>query len=417
MSQFTRRGLIAGGSAAAAIALTPQFAHAAGPSRPTPVPFTLQAEVLDGGEEVVALSLDLTGYGAIDPASLTAGTFAIHAKAVSPVPIAAGEMIFNTYDGARAVTSARFASRTAVLRLASGPGTSGGATLGYLLRAGRNVRLLLTYTITQVLPLRTVAGQELWLPGFAQGALVNPEVDAYASRVSGTRMNYRLYAPAKAKKQDPRPLIVWLHGGGEGGSAALGYYDNETQLRANRGALGFSTPAAQAIFGGAYVVAPQAESYWLENGPLYAPRVKALIDELVAMYPIDVKRIHVVGCSNGGYMSLEMTSMYPSAFASSVPICGVLNFSPVSSITDAELAAITTPTWLVASRNDPVVPYAANTGHAAEMIPGARLTAYDTVTWNGATYNGHWSWIYVARNAPKQQGQTIWEWMAAQQRG
>jgi len=35
-------------------------------------------------------------------------------------------------------------------------------------------------------------------------------------------------------------------------------------MRANRGALGFSTPEAQRIFDGAYVVAPQAESFWLD---------------------------------------------------------------------------------------------------------------------------------------------------------
>ncbi|MEK8106320.1 hypothetical protein NKG94_16000 [Micromonospora sp. M12] len=32
----------------------------------------------------------------------------------------------------------------------------------------------------------------------------------------------------------------------------------------------------------------------------------------------------MVGCSNGGYMSLEMTVAYPDLFAASVPICGVV---------------------------------------------------------------------------------------------
>ena len=56
-------------------------------------------------------------------------------------------------------------------------------------------------------------------------------------------MKYRLYYPGPASGR--RPLIVWLHGGGEGASLPDGYYDNETQLRANRGALGFTTPEAQ----------------------------------------------------------------------------------------------------------------------------------------------------------------------------
>ncbi|MFC8523731.1 hypothetical protein [Pseudarthrobacter sp. NPDC057230] len=49
---------------------------------------------------------------------------------------------------------------------------------------------------------------------------------------------------------------MWLHGGGEGGllTGGYNYYDNESPLRANRGALGFSTNEAQDLFDGAYVV-------------------------------------------------------------------------------------------------------------------------------------------------------------------
>jgi hypothetical protein len=51
----------------------------------------------------------------------------------------------------------------------------------------------------------------------------------------------------------------------------------------------------------------------------------------------------------------------------------------------------------------------------AATIPGSLLTAYDNVTWDGVTYNGHWSWIYVARNDPKtDSGLHIWQWMAKQ---
>ena len=42
-----------------------------------------------------------------DPASLTTGTFSVHAKATSPIPVAAGDQIFSEYDLDRAVTAAR----------------------------------------------------------------------------------------------------------------------------------------------------------------------------------------------------------------------------------------------------------------------------------------------------------------------
>jgi predicted peptidase len=213
--------------------------------------------------------------------------------------------------------------------------------------------------------------------------------------------------------------VVWLHGGGEGASLPDNYYDNETTLRANRGALGFATPEAQRIFAGAYVVAPQSTSFWLEDGPRFAPLIREIIADLARRYPIDRDRIHVVGCSNGGYMSLKMTTVYPDLFAASVPICGVvepLGGSGPPMITDAELKQISTPTWLVASRDDPTVPPEPNTVHAHDLIPGSLMSLYDHVIWNGHQFNGHWSWLYVARNDPSINGTHIWQWMARQRR-
>jgi predicted peptidase len=195
------------------------------------------------------------------------------------------------------------------------------------------------------------------------------------------------------------------------------YYDNEPTLRANRGALGFSTPEAQGIFGGAYVVAPQAESYWLENGPAYSPRVRAIILDLVRRYAIDASRIYLAGCSNGGYLTMEMTSLYHDLFAAAVPICGVVKNFPNPGdvvLTKAQLKSIKTPSWLVCAASDTTVPPVDNSIPAHALIRRSILTEYPTVTRNGITYNGHWSWIYVARNDPQYQGQHIWQWMASQ---
>jgi predicted peptidase len=190
-------------------------------------------------------------------------------------------------------------------------------------------------------------------------------------------------------------------------------------LRANRGALGFATREAQRIFGGAYVVAPQSPSFWLEDGPRFAPQIREIIGEISRRHPIDRDRLYVAGCSNGGYMSLEMTVIYRHLFAASVPICGVVaSLEPGGPpmITDAELRRIDTPTWLVASRDDTTVPPEANTIHAHDLIPGSLMTLYDHVIWNGYQFPGHWSWIYVARNDPSINGTHIWQWMAQQRR-
>ncbi|WP_433796721.1 prolyl oligopeptidase family serine peptidase [Actinoplanes sp. CA-252034] len=402
----TRRTVLAAGLA------LPVAAHAPGHVG-AKVGFTLDARVLDGGEQVVSVTLD-TARLRIDPASLTAGTFTVHAKATSPIPLEPGELIFSEYDLDRTVTAARLDRHgNVVLDLAHGEGQVGGGTLGYIVSRGRNVRLNLTYTITQTAPVRTRHGRPVTITAFVQGRLADPEVDAFSHHVSSSGMKYRLFSPGERR----RPLVVWLHGGGEGASLRDGYYDNETTLRANRGALGFATREAQRIFDGAYVVAPQSTSFWMEDGPRFAPQIQEIVQEVVRRHAIDRRRIYVAGCSNGGYMSLKMTTAYPNLFAASVPVCGVVaSLQPGGPrlITDAELAGITTPTWLVTSRDDTTVPPEPNTIHAHDLIPGSLMSLYDQVVWDGYRFNGHWSWIYLAHNDPRIDGTRVWQWMARQ---
>ncbi|MGK3208871.1 prolyl oligopeptidase family serine peptidase [Amycolatopsis sp. MEPSY49] len=401
-----RRVLITGAGVTAGLAL-PNTALAA-PTRG--VGFTLDAETLDGGEQITSLTLDTARLGPIDPASLTTTTFTVHAKAISPIDTGGQDI---GYDLDRPVTAARLDRRgNIVLELSHGEGQTGGGTLGYLNSKSRNVRLDLVYAITQHAPLRR-HGRPITFTRFTQGRLANPEVDAFTYHASRSGMKYRLYSPAS--RHGRRPLIVWLHGGGEGASLPDGYYDNETTLRANRGALGFATPEAQKIFDGAYVVAPQCTAAWMDDGPRFAPLIQEIIRDVLRTRPVDPRRVYVVGCSNGGYMSLKMTTVYPATFAASVPICGVVEARQEGNpplIPDAELTAIRTPTWLVASRDDDTVDPRANSVHAHELIPRSTLTLYDHVVWNGHQFPGHWSWIYVARNDPSAGGTHVWQWMA-----
>ena len=64
-----------------------------------------------------------------------------------------------------------------------------------------------------------------------------------------------------------------------------------------------------------------------------------------------------------------------------------------------------------------MVPVEPNSVHANALIAGSVMTLYDHVIYNGYQFNGHWSWIYVARNDPAINGTHIWQWMAAQHIG
>src|SRR5690348_13215611 len=86
--------------AGAASATTPLAGAASesGPASARSVRFRLDAEVLDGGEQITSVTLDTARLGRIDPATLTTGTFTVHAKATSPIPIAPGDAIYSEYD-------------------------------------------------------------------------------------------------------------------------------------------------------------------------------------------------------------------------------------------------------------------------------------------------------------------------------
>ncbi len=389
--------------------------------------FELHAEVLDGGEQVTSLVLDAAALSGIDPASIDTGTFTVHVAATTPVEGLAEGQISGIFDGERKVTGTRVDEGRIVLELESGPGVAGGATLGYALLAdpflagdGRNLLLNLRYTVTQNSPF-TADGREVMIGGFAQGALVNPEVDAFAAAVSATGLNYRLYSPPDP--QGSVPLVMWLHGNGEGGFSPE-EYNNESQLRGNRGAVAYATPEAQQALGGAaFVLAPQVPDSWFNNpAKAYHDDLNALLDEVLAAHSaIDPRRIYVVGTSAGGFMSIRFAGEHPEKVAAVVPIAPALwlTGSGIRTITEQELLKIQElPTWLIHARNDQVVDYEKSSVWAYDLLKpsgNVELTSYDDVVWDGVTYTGHESWIPASRNDPsRDDGLHLWEWLGQQ---
>jgi hypothetical protein len=84
MAMFSRRTVLAAGTGAAAGLALPGAAYA-DDRHTTSVDFVLNAVTLDGGEQVVSLTLGTSRLGPIDPASLTTGTFGVHATATNPI--------------------------------------------------------------------------------------------------------------------------------------------------------------------------------------------------------------------------------------------------------------------------------------------------------------------------------------------
>jgi predicted esterase len=250
-------------------------------------------------------------------------------------------------------------------------------------------------------------------------------------------MSYAFYEPPMGREKSP--LIIWLHGGGEGGS------DPSVPLMANR-AANYASDQIQAIFKGAYVLVPQCPGAWMHNtegvmthgqeDDAYHVGLMALIRDFVDGHPdIDADRIYVGGCSNGGYMSLKLILEHPGYFAA-----GYISALAYQSqyISDEQMESIKeVPIWFVHAADDrttrpdqtvlPVYKRLINAG--AENV---HLSYYDHVIditgfygGEGFHYEGHWSWVYCHANLCRwdydgssvQVGGkpvTIMEWLAAQ---
>src|SRR5690606_21450287 len=106
-------------------------------------------------------------------------------------------------------------------------------------------------------------------------------------------LRYLLYLPDGVSEREPLPLIVFLHGAGERGD------DLSLVLE-----QGLPRLLHQGLNLPAFVLSPQlpADQMWAAQ----VPAVRALIDEVVAAYPIATDRISVTGLSLGGAGACEL---------------------------------------------------------------------------------------------------------------
>lgn len=225
-----------------------------------------------------------------------------------------------------------------------------------------------------------------------------------------TTLTYASFIPAETT--DKRPLLIWLHGGGEGGT------DPTIPLIANR-AANYAAPEMQAYFGGAYVLVPQAPTFWMDNGEgnytrgevndRYNESLMALIKEYVNEHPaIDPDRIYIGGCSNGGYMTLKLLLLHPDYFAAGFPSALAYH---AEHLTDKDIRRIKKiPIWFIHSKDDPVtLPNLTAVPTYQKLIDGGakdvHFSYYDHVVditnqFGGDQYhyNGHFSWVYSHTN-------------------
>jgi predicted peptidase len=271
---------------------------------------------------------------------------------------------------------------------------------------------------------------------------------SYANTITGTNdditLQYAAYQPSSLSADSSKnPLIIWLHGQGEGGT------DIDIALLGNKvTALAKEDINNQFTSGsgdkGAYVLAVQCPTYWMDggdntnsSGDLVSRYTEILMDTIkqyVSSNPdVDTSRIYLGGCSNGGYMTINMLVNYPDYFAAAYPCCeayayyqyertstgsyktetvsGSTTPVPVKTenlfMTSEKIDAIKNiPIWFIQSADDTTVLPTLYTKPTYQALLNAGadncwFSMFENVKGTDdstAQYMGHWSWIYIFDN-------------------
>ena len=386
------------------------------------ISYSLNAKVFDYGQNIVSIEIDTKGQGENIPnKQIDKDTFKVFAKGTLPKD--AGIVLddktksLGTFEVEREIENIYVNDKgNIVINLKYGKDVVGANTLSYVTGdVSRNVLMDLEYRVDQKKKIKD------YKTGFhIQGKIVDEEADKFVAAKSKSGVNYQYFKPVNKDDGKKHPLIIWFHGNGEGGYKD--YRNNVSQKLANRGAVAFAEDKTQKIFGGAYVVAPQADDTWYNNYTKgYIKSVKAMIDEFVSENNIDKNRIYIFGASAGGYMSFRMMIEYPDYFAAFSTSAAALDKAATSggvATTTQDLMKIRNkPLWMVHAKNDPTISYENTSKRVYDVLSkyGAILSSYPNVKIGETEYNGHWSWIYSLRNMPvNDKGEHLFEWMARQ---
>lgn len=174
---------------------------------------------------------------------------------------------------------------------------------------------------------------------------------------SENAMRYGYFTPANPEKKK-LPLLIWLHGAGEGGN------DTKVAYTGNHVTLLSDAPAQKKLGGAAWILVPQCPTVWMDDGKeqlghsnisIYTKNLKACIDGFIADHAdtVDMNRIYISGISNGGFMTMRMIFDYPDFFAAAAPGCQAFF---TDNVTDEMIQRIKDiPIWFTHAKEDELV--------------------------------------------------------------
>lgn len=169
------------------------------------------------------------------------------------------------------------------------------------------------------------------------GAARAEQVATTSTATVKSDLNYLMYTPdGYEASKGTYPLVVWLHGGDQGGS--------DIEKVKSSGIPKLIAGGKQLPF---LVFSPQNPSEEL----LYPiEKVEAALEEVISKYRVDSSRIYVVGYSRGGFGAWALAEQFPEKFAAVVPIAGGGNRHYLNRTNEK------TAFWVFHGTNDDVIP-------------------------------------------------------------
>ncbi|CAN7638663.1 prolyl oligopeptidase family serine peptidase [Rhizobium sp. LjRoot98] len=198
-------------------------------------------------------------------------------------------------------------------------------------------------------------------------------------------LSYLMYTPDDYASSDTvYPLVVWLHGGDQGGT--------DIEKVRSSGIPKLIEDGKKFPF---LVFSPQNPSEEL----LYPiEKVAAALDEVMSKYRVDRTRVYVVGFSRGGFGTWAMAEQFPEKFAAFVPIAGGGNRHYLSRTNDKASF------WAFHGTSDDVIPLSDSVVLYERLVGlkrNARLSVLEAVDHSGVEW--------AALNDPE-----LWDWLLKQ---
>ena len=128
----------------------------------------------------------------------------------------------------------------------------------------------------------------------------------------GGDVKYIVFVPESYKGDKEFPVILFLHGAGESGT------DGKKQAAVG---LGKAIRDMKEDFP-FIAVFPQSQKGGWSASSVEGKRAMAILDEVLATYKTDKKRVYLTGLSMGGYGTWSHAAAYPERWAAIAPVCG-----------------------------------------------------------------------------------------------